>query len=72
MKATDKHRRAWRARWNQARQHCIAASKILTLDPAVADAEDMADLRATLNDLTQCFHEASAYRTAHENEGGKG
>ena len=58
-------RRAYRARFNRIRRCLDEIAPLLTIDPDNISGTEIADMRALVEDITQCFHEFNAYSNAY-------
>lgn len=62
-------RKAYRARWNKViRSARFLIERMEGVDPDSALGEEIDDLRSTVEDITQCFHEFNAYKNAYESK----
>jgi hypothetical protein len=67
MSGQDTIRKAYRARWNKVvRSAKFLIERMDGVNPDLALGEDIDDLRSTVEDITQCFHEFNAYKNAYE------
>lgn len=64
-KQTADIRQAYRARWNKLNRALDEIKKFRATDPDDFDGVIIADVRAAVEDITQCFHEFNAYWNAH-------
>ena len=60
-------RSAYRARWNKVNRAVAELTKLMrNVNPDEVDGTVIADCRANVEDITQCFHEFNAYRNAYD------
>lgn len=62
MKSEDNIRNSYRARFNKVARSVEALRSFTLTNPDNLDTNNIADMRAIVEDITQAFHEFNAYR----------